>query len=854
MYFVINNGSTLLEKVDKDVLHSYPGFSLIHTKKKITLSAADGYQITGEQVFVNGQAITIPAGQFEPSSTPRSLLRFAGPIAQDWLARLKQLAIKTHFFCPPYGLCVEIPAEISIQQLKTELPYLAGMLPYQEQQCSRLLGQRHTQQQPHNWLDLICFSEKHRQQVSSDLVAQGYQPLQKSRFKLRLAYDGDASKLRKIAGIKIADFSRPIELAWTPLQTTLGADDFDMADSFAPHNGDGQIIAVADTGLDKGENSDQLHVDFQGRVKSIQSWPVNPSWSDYAETASSDDGAADKNSGHGTHVAGLALGDGKRSHGKYSGLAPKANLVFQAIEQYTHIKADKRHLIQSGYFLNGRPLDLYELFDRARQEGARIHVNAWGDPAKGQYTDDSYEADRFLWKNPDAVILFATGNAGSDSNGDRILDKSSLYAPASGKNVIAVGATEGPLAGVGYRGSWDGFDPQHSRFSNHKEKTDPVSGQPQHIAMISSTGPTRDGRIKPDVCAPGTNLPAARSRASASHGWGLTSPMPHYMYLGGTSMATGVAGGFMALLRQAWQNHLGTAPSGPALKALMIFGCQAVIKKDLPETEERHVAGFGRLYLKQSLPSQTTWLTDQQHDGLQTGALKSFSFTTSAAAPFRALLCWYDYPGEYLINDLDLCLITADGQRIWGNHEQGQAGQPDRVNSVERIQLDNLAAGSHTLQVIGANVPSGPQAYALVSSHHLNNEAAPIKPGSTLKLPVAWIKGIGDTFQRRLATTNINHISELVSLDQDKLADILQCSTYQLKKIQARLEQLQACLSVSISLPIDISLAVLIADQCPTTFDVDIWRNQRQQLISLKTVFDKGVLSRIQLSDLFPPR
>ena len=76
-------------------------------------------------------------------------------------------------------------------------------------------------------------------------------------------------------------------------------------------DGSGQMVAVADSGLDED------HGDFGTRVVS-------------SNDVIGDGSTADKHSGHGTHVACTVLGDG--SKGGYAGVAPSAELYFQAME------------------------------------------------------------------------------------------------------------------------------------------------------------------------------------------------------------------------------------------------------------------------------------------------------------------------------------------------------------------------------------------------------------------------------------------------------------------------------------------------------------------------------------------
>ena len=56
-----------------------------------------------------------------------------------------------------------------------------------------------------------------------------------------------------------------------------------------------------------------VHPDFAGRVVAMKSYPITPDWKTIIFNPGADDGAADLDSGHGTHVAGSVLGDGAAS-------------------------------------------------------------------------------------------------------------------------------------------------------------------------------------------------------------------------------------------------------------------------------------------------------------------------------------------------------------------------------------------------------------------------------------------------------------------------------------------------------------------------------------------------------------
>ncbi|MFZ4662633.1 MAG: S8 family serine peptidase, partial [Caldilineaceae bacterium] len=90
--------------------------------------------------------------------------------------------------------------------------------------------------------------------------------------------------------------------------------------------GHGEIVAVADSGLDTGDTN-TIHLDFRGRVKHIRSFPIKPSASSQVQNPGADDGAADIYSGHGTHVAGSILGNGAKAKSlgvpEIQGVAPE---------------------------------------------------------------------------------------------------------------------------------------------------------------------------------------------------------------------------------------------------------------------------------------------------------------------------------------------------------------------------------------------------------------------------------------------------------------------------------------------------------------------------------------------------
>ncbi len=474
-----------------------------------------------------------------------------------------------------------------------------------------------------------------------------------------------------------------------------------------PQTGDGQTVAVADTGLDES------HPDFRGRVEIVAlGRPNDPS---------------DPN-GHGTHVAGSVLGDGSASNGKIRGTAPGAKLFFQS-------------LLDSQEGLGGLPLNLGDLFEEAYKAGARIHNNSWGASTESMYTISSIEVDEFVATHRDMLIVFSAGNAGQAA--DRLnsqpgfTDWLSIDSPASSKNALTVGAsrnrrTSGGYSQFTYGQAW----PQD--FPDPPVSTEKISGDPEKLAGFSSRGPCTDRRIKPDVVAPGTDIVSTKSsRAPLRNYWGPYPGNGRYAYMGGTSMAAPLISGCAAQVREYYIKNRNHEPSAALLKATLINSTRWLKGDDAVADHQllpNYHQGFGCVYMSWAIPNPSepnlklefidSW-KDQTRQFVRSGQRFRFQFSISPGSDWlRICLTWTDLPARALQNNLNLFVQYPHSGQKWIGNENLPMGLkiPDPDNNVEVVRLEKPQHGDYLIQVAATNLLQAPQDFALVVTGKLTSQ------------------------------------------------------------------------------------------------------------------------------------
>jgi hypothetical protein len=337
--------------------------------------------------------------------------------------------------------------------------------------------------------------------------------------------------------------------------------------------------------------------------------------------------------------------------------------------------------------------------------GARITSNSWG--AEVTYLANDYDVDAQAFDaltrdadlgtpgNQQMAHVFSVGNEGAPPR--------AVNTPGTAKNVITVGASENVredgMDGCGY-GNGDADDAQD-------------------MAVFSSRGPTDDGRVKPDIVAPGTHIQGAASQAAGYAGLTVCDTYwPNgqtlYTWSSGTSHATPAIAGALSLIDHYFRLQLGRpAPSPAMLKAYLLNSARHLTGIGAGGTLPSNDQGWGIASLNTAFDGAPRLLVDQGvvlHGTGETYTLRGV--VAVPGDPFRVTLAWTDVPGtptaSAWVNDLDLEVSIA-GTTYKGNVFAGASsvggGSYDDKNNVEGMFLPAGVSGSFTVAVRAANIP-----------------------------------------------------------------------------------------------------------------------------------------------------
>lgn len=244
-------------------------------------------------------------------------------------------------------------------------------------------------------------------------------------------------------------------------------------------SGEGVKAAVIDTGV-------APHLDFMlGKKRIVKA----------VDFVNRKDYTYDDN-GHGTFVCGVLCGGGNESALKFSGIAPRTEIV--------SLKAlDKNGEGDASTILNA----MEWVYDNHKKENIKVVCMSFGSEPIG-YNDPIMSGAEALWKEG-VIVISAAGNSGPEFR--------TIKSPGVSSKIITVG----------------GLD---------DNRIDELTYNPSffEVADFSSRGPAFN-RFKPDLIAPSVDIKSCDKNGG-------------YTALSGTSVATPMIAGIACLLCERYKN------------------------------------------------------------------------------------------------------------------------------------------------------------------------------------------------------------------------------------------------------------------------------------------------------------
>lgn len=384
--------------------------------------------------------------------------------------------------------------------------------------------------------------------------------------------------------------------------------------------------------------------------------------------------------GHPSHVSCTVGGDGTASGGQYKGMAPDVQIISSSVIPGLSFPP-----------MYDKPSNIENAYQTAIQtHGATVANNSIGSnlaqfgklfcDKEGDYEQTAMLVDEIVGETFGRItIVWANGNERGNNDGDCGNAYYTTAPPSTAKNPIAVGA---------------------------------VNKDDLAMTEFSSWGPTDDGRLKPDVSAPG----CASGDGGIKSCTGALS-FGDYWVACGTSMACPVVTGSVALLQEYWRRQIGgDDPRASTVKALLIHGSLPV-GSDGPDFK----FGYGIL----DVPATLDLVDDAIiiEDVIDQGEIYGLTLEPTGD-PIKVTLAWTDPAGGHLaekvlVNDLDLTLSDGPGETLpWILDPENPANDAVRGENhrdpVEQVEAPSGGQAVYELTVTGTEIPEGPQAFSLV--------------------------------------------------------------------------------------------------------------------------------------------
>lgn len=364
---------------------------------------------------------------------------------------------------------------------------------------------------------------------------------------------------------------------------------------------------------------------------------------------------------HGIHTAGTTAGAGNR-YEQFTGYAPKASLV---TDYFSRIVANAQTYEQS-----------FNMKVTNNSYAAIVGNCGYA----GTYDATSQYMDQLALSSPELLNVFAAGNDGWMTCGTFPLRYGTVVGSfQAAKNTLVVALT----------GKYE-----------------------DHINNGGSSGPVKDGRLKPEMTSPGHQIISSTFNND-------------YVSMSGTSMACPTVSGAAVLLQERYKLLNGNQyPSNALLKTILMNSAT-----DLGNPGPDYINGFGRLNVGKAVEiiNNNRFITGTvNHLGQQSHSIP----VPANTAQVKIMLYWNDAPTspnsiKALVNDLDLTVNTPAGATTFplvlnpdpAHVTDNAVPGADHLNNAEQVVINNPAAGNYTVNINGFNIPTGNQQYVIVYTY-----------------------------------------------------------------------------------------------------------------------------------------
>lgn len=359
---------------------------------------------------------------------------------------------------------------------------------------------------------------------------------------------------------------------------------------------------------------------------------------------------------HGDHVAGTIMGAGN------------LNPIARGMSFGAHL-----------FVFSSTDVNYDSVPNLYNNDGVVITSKSYSNGCNAGYTTLTRQLDQQIRQMPNLIHVFSAGNSGTSNCG---------YGAGSGWGNITGGHKVGK--NVIATGNLDYIE---------------------NLATSSSRGPAHDGRIKPDICAVGTNVYS-------------TVDVNTYSYKTGTSMSCPGIAGSLGQIYEAYKTlNGGSNPPSGLIKAAALNTAE-----DLGNVGPDYKHGWGRINVRKMY--ETILNNNYLNSNVSQGASNNHNITVPGGlSQVKIMVYWHDYEAtastnKALVNDINM-LVTDPNATSHGTWLLDPTPNPsnlntpatigvDDLNNMEQVVINNPVAGTYTVNINGFNIPQGPQTYYIV--------------------------------------------------------------------------------------------------------------------------------------------